>query len=78
MKFKSDSIYYIKFKDHSMDSQDDDVILCEVYGKCVGDYDDRVIICSWDVLSEDKDLVKDNQTRYTVIKSCILKRKTLR
>ena len=77
MKFNPNKLYYIKFKDHSMDSQDDDVILCEVYGKCLKDFDDRVIICSWDVISEDKDLVRDNQTRYAVLKSCIVKRKTL-
>jgi len=61
-----------------MDSKDDDVIMCEVFGKCLRDYGDRVVICSWDVISEDKDIVKDNQTRYVVIKSCIVKRKILR
>jgi len=61
-----------------MDSKDDDVILCEVFGKCLRDYWDGVFLCSWDVISEYKDIVKDNQTRYVVIKSCIVKRKILR
>lgn len=78
MKFKSDSLYYIKFKDHSMDCEEDQAIICEVFGKCLSDYEDRVIICAWDVLTDDEKLRKDNQTRYAILKSCIVKRKTLR
>ena len=78
MKFKPNSLYYIRFHDHSMDAKTDSLIVCEVFGRCLRDYPDRVIICSWDLISDDDSLVQDNQTRYTVIKSCIVKHKTLR
>ncbi len=61
-----------------MDAESDEPMMCEVFGKCLRDYDDRVIICSWDLDTECRTTKKDNQTRYTVLKSCIVKRKTLR
>lgn len=78
MKFKKGSFYTILFYDHALDANIDEEIKCEVVGKVLLDREKSVVLCCWDVVGADDHTRRGNQTRFTVMKSCIIKRKLLR
>lgn len=77
MKFKIGNIYHITFKDHCMDTDQDEPMLCEAWGKCLIDNDEFIVICSWDLINAKESTRRDNQTRYVILKSTITKKKLI-
>lgn len=75
MTFKKDKLYYIKFLDHSVGIKDAMVI--EAVGWVVKDASNYVVFTSWKVLSDDTDVVDNNHEPFSIIKSCIKKKKIL-
>lgn len=75
MTFKKDKLYYIKFLDHSVGLKD--AMIIEAVGWCVKDDPKYVVFTSWKVLSDDQDVVDNNHEPFSIIKSCIKKKKQL-
>lgn len=78
MKFKKDSLYHIIFYDHALDAHIDEEIKCEVIGRVIAIRERSIVVCSWDVIGTDEHTRRGNQTRFTIMKSCIIKKKLLR
>jgi hypothetical protein len=74
-KFKVGRVYHIKFLDHVKD----DVlpVLCNVFGICVREDADSVVIAYWEVEHEDSDVVSNNREVLSLVKSTIKSRKLL-
>lgn len=73
--FKVGSLYKIRFLDHSVGSTDKMTI--EAVGWCISDNNDHVVLTSWIVDTEDKQIKKDNIEPCSIIKRCILRKRKL-
>lgn len=64
------------FLDHVKDS--DRLILCEIWGRVVGETEEQINIAVWDLPECDAESRYHNQERYTIIKSAIKEIKVFR
>jgi len=51
--------------------------MIEVVGWCIKDSKDHAVFTSWQVISDDKRLVDDNHEPFTIIKSCVKKKRLI-
>lgn len=75
MKFKVGSLYYIKFLDHSVGIKGK--IVVEAVGWCIEDDKDHAVFTSWQLIHEDKATVDANHEPFSVIKSCVKKKRVI-
>lgn len=75
MKFKEGQQIYIKFLDHVQDG--DEPMVCELWGYVEKDAPNSVTIVCWRLPSADQGTKEDNELKFCVLKSTIIKRKTL-
>lgn len=76
MKFKEGQLYYIKFYDHSVGLKD--AMTIEAVGWAIKDESKYVVFTSWKVLSDDTDITDNNHEPFSIIKSCIRKKRMIR
>lgn len=74
-KFKLHKLYYVKFKDHAFGINK--VCVINAVGWVTEDDPDYVVLTPWLVESDDYDVVKNNQEPFTIIKSCIIKKRVI-
>lgn len=76
MKFQKDKLYYLKFKDHSAGIKN--IMIIEAVGWVVKDEKDYVVFTSWLVNNDDKEIVDNNHEPFSIVKSCIIKKRLLK
>ena len=74
-KFVVGRLYYIKMLDHSVGMKDKMTV--ELVGWCLEDHKDYAVFTSWQVIHDDQKLVDDNHEPFSVIKSCVRRKKVL-
>ena len=79
MKFKIDSWYYIKFHDHSKDTDKDDTFILELCGIVEKVTKTHVHLIYWNCLSSkrDKKAEDQNHERASIVLGTIIKKKKL-
>jgi hypothetical protein len=75
-KFKVGCAYKIQFLDHSVGMKEAMVI--DVIGWCVKDSAKFAVFSAWKVDHEDAAIVEHNHEPFSIIKSCIQKKRLLR
>jgi len=75
-KFKVGSAYTIRFLDHSVGMKEAMVI--DVVGWCIKDEPKYAVFTSWKIDHEDESIVEHNHEPFSIIKSCIQKKRLLR
>ena len=73
MKFEICKIYKVRFYDHCIGKAEK--MICEVVGWVVQDEKDFVVLTSWIVDTDDKQIKKDNVEVTTLLKSCIIRKR---
>ena len=73
--FKVGALYYIKFLDHSVGLKESMVI--SAVGWCIKNEKDYAVFTSWEVESDDQEIIDNNHEPFTIIKSCIKKKRKL-
>lgn len=76
MKFKEGKLYYIRFEDHAFGIKK--VMMIEAVGWCIKESDTFAVFSPWVVDDLDKEVVDDNHEPFTVVKSCIKRKRLLR
>ena len=74
-RFSEDVLYYIEFYDHAYGINE--AITVKVVGWCIKDTKEYAVFSSWKVISNDKDIVDNNHEPFTIVKSCIRRKKKL-
>jgi len=75
MNFKVGRPYYLKFEDHSVGIKG--MMTIEAIGWCIENHSKYAIFTSWQVISEDKSVVDSNHEPFSIVKSCIIKKRVL-
>lgn len=75
MKFKIGDCYRVLFLDHSVGMKD--MMTIEVVGWCIADNKDNVVFTSWMVQSDDEEVVSENHEPFSIIKSCIKRKRKI-
>lgn len=74
--FKPGKAYAVKFLDHCVGIKGSMTIIA--IGFCVENTEKHAVFTSWEIESDDEKLKDDNREYFTIIKSCIIKKKLLR
>lgn len=74
-KFQVGKLYYIKFNDHSTGIKD--MMTIEAVGWCIKDAPKYAVFTAWQVLHDDREIVDNNHEPFSLIKSCVLKKRKL-
>ena len=75
MKFKIGELYYLEFLDHSVGLKGEMEI--QAVGWVVKETSKCLILTSWRVIHDDKSIVDGNYEIFSVVKSCIKRKKKL-
>ena len=70
-KFEENKLYKIRFYDHSVGSHDK--MICEVVGWVVKDDDEHVVLTSWVVDTDDKQIKRDNVEPVSILKAVMIR-----
>lgn len=69
-KFDLGKIYKVRFYDHSVGI--DTKMICEVVGWCIKDKSDYAVFTSWQVLTKDEEVKKQNVEPISILKAVII------
>lgn len=75
MKFKIGNCYLVRFLDHTSGIKS--IVDVEIVGWCLEEHDRHIVFSPWRIDDEDQDLIDNNHEPISIVKSCILKKKSL-
>jgi hypothetical protein len=74
-KFLKNKLYKIRFYDHCIGRKSK--MVCEVVGWVIEDDTEHVVLTPWIVDTDEEDVKRDNVEPYSIIKSCIIRKRKL-
>ena len=75
IKFQVGRLYQIRFLDHSVGLKK--AMEIEAVGWCIKDEGKYAVFTSWQVDDDDTSVVEDNHEPFSIIKSCVVKKRVL-
>lgn len=73
--FKVGKLYFLRVDDHSFGM--DRIAVVEVVGWCIKDHPKYAVFSPWRVDDHDKEVVDANREPFTIVKSCITKKRVI-
>ena len=75
LKFKKNTCYLVRFLDHTAGVED--IVEVEIVGWFLKEKENHVVFSAWRVDDKDEDMISNNTEPVSIVKSCILSRKSI-
>lgn len=75
INFKVGKAYFVTFLDHTHGT--DKLATVQILGWCIKDTKESVVFSAWKLDSDDKSYVDNNHEQFSLVKSCIKKKRVI-